>query len=375
MSFFDKIKSKLKSMLEDKLNEMVPGASMEEYNNTKTNTDQVAAYPNDYVDDGEEYHVIPEEYKFTYSSVKGDFRLHRLNNGFCASWKTFIVARDWDGNQLYRINGYGRSVALSPDKTKLAASSKNKSIAIFDAATGEMIGEPVYGDAYLSDLLWTNNGHILANNSDKIFVMNEQGELEYSFGKPEGGDFDFIDGLCLSRYDNEHVIIAESNSKRLSKLNFKTKEIIHEVVHRFQMSEVFSNPKNNEYWIVKDTNGKIKIHRFDAHLEHDYTVDFQGKRGVRFVGQAEHSCTAWTPLPALSPDGTQFLVNDQSGLLYLMSARRDSKCHRIFNRDLVDYAYAMIWEDDDNFVAILDNYRVIKVNTRGTEPLFTQSDQ
>lgn len=370
MSFFDKIKAKAKEMIEAKLQSMVPDTSEE------ISTDnQEEAYPNDYIDDGEEYHVIPKEHKFTYSSVKGDFRLYRLSNGFCTSWKTFMVARDWDGRELYRISGYGRSVALSPDKTKLAASSKNKSIAIFDAATGEMIGEPVYGDAYLSDLVWTKNGHILATNSSKIFVMDESGVLQDSFGKPEGGDFDFISGLCLFSYDNDHIVIAESNSKRLSKVNFKTKEIIHEVKHRFQMSEVFSSPSNKEYWIVRDINGKIEIHRFDAELEHSYTVDFQGKRGVRFVGQQEHSCTAWTTLPALSPNGTQFLVNDQSGLLYLVSARRDSTCHRIFNRDLVNYAYAMIWQDDDNFVVILDDYKVIKVNTRGTEPIFAEADQ
>jgi WD40 repeat protein len=370
MSFFEKIKEKVKSMIETKLKSMVPESVLEEHANN-----QAEEYPNDYTDDGEEYHVIPEAYDFTYSSYTGDFRLHRLNNGFCASWKTFIVARDWDGNEMYRINGYGRSVILSPDKTKLAASSKNKSIAIFDAATGEMIGEPVYGEAYLSDLLWTKNGHIIANNSDKIFVMDELGVLQYSFGKPEGGDFDFISGLCLFRYDNDQIIIAEGNSKRLTKVNFKTKEIIHEVEHRFQMSEVFSNHKNNEFWIVKDTNGVIKIQLFDAELEHQTTIEHKGKRGVRFVGQTEHSCTAWASLPALSPDETKFLMNDQSGLLYLISAGRDNACYRIFNRDLVDYAYAMIWEDDNNFVVILDNYKVIKVNTRGMEPIFTQSDQ
>lgn len=370
MSFFEKIKTGLLSFFEDKLKDV---GGEELVNSVKDAVKN--RFPNDYVDDGEEYHIIPEEYKFTYSSVKGDFRLHRLDNGFCASWKTFIVARDWDGNEMYRIQGYGRSVAISPDKTKFVASSQSKSVAIFDASTGEMIGGPVYGDAHLSDLVWTRNDHIVASNSDHIFVMNAAGELQYSFGNSEGGDFDFIDGLCLSRYDSEHIIIAESNSKRLSKWNFMTKELIHEVGHRFQMSEVFSNPKNNEYWIVKDINGNIKIHRFDAELKHEYTVGFQGKRGVRFVGQAEYACTAWTPLPALSPDSTKFLVNDQSGLLYLMSARRDSKCYRIFNRNLIDYAYAMIWQDDEHFVALLDGYRVVKVNTKGMEPLFMQSDQ
>jgi len=96
---------------------------------------------------------------------------------------------------------------------------------------------------------------------------------------------------------------------------------------------------------------------------------------VRFVGQSEHSYTAWTPLPVQSPNGDLFLVNDKSGLLHLVSARRDSTCYKVFNWDLVDYAYAMIWEDDDNFVVILDNYKVIKVNTRGMEPIFEQSDQ
>ncbi|MFK7747714.1 MAG: hypothetical protein AB8B65_04950 [Kordia sp.] len=50
------------------------------------------------------------------------------------------------------------------------------------------------------------------------------------------------------------------------------------------------------------------------------------------------------------------------------------ECYRTFTRNLIDYAYAMIWEDDNHFVALLDNYRVVKVNIRGTEPIFSKRD-
>lgn len=330
-------------------------------------------FPEDYVDDGQEYHIIPEPYDFTYSSVKGDFRLARLSSGFCASWKEFMISRDWDGNVLYTIEGYGRSVAVSPDETKIVASNDHNDIAIFDAKTGERITEAVT-TAYISDLVWTKNDFIIGTNSDEIFVMNTALDRVKTIKQLDGNDFDYISGICLHRENENYIAVLEANGKRVSILNFQTEEVVKTKELR-SSGELFYSEENQKYWIPFEHKNFILT--LDEDLEEIKRLYYEGKSGVKHSGQDEddYSCTAWTTLPVLSPNGRRFLVNDRSGLLHLISAHMDDECYRIFNRNLIDYAYAMIWQDDDHFVALLDNYKVVKVNIRGLEPIFTKRDQ
>lgn len=329
-------------------------------------------FPEDYVDDGKEYHIIPDPYEFTYSSVKGDFRLARLSNGFCTSWKKFIVSRDWNGNVLYTINGYGRSVAISPDKTKLVTSSDAKEIAVFDAKTGELISADVT-DIYVSDLVWTKNNFIIGSNSDEIIVMNSECHRLNTIKKSDGSDFEFISGICLHRENENYITVLESNGDHVSIIDFQTEEVIKTKEIR-NSGELFYSEENQKFWIPFERKNFILT--LDEDLEEVKRLYYDGKEGVKHSGQAEddYSCTAWTTLPVLSPNGRRFLVNDCSGLLSLISAHSDEECYRTFTRNLIDYAYAMIWEDDTHFVALLDNYRVVKVNIRGLEPIFTKRD-
>lgn len=329
-------------------------------------------FPEDYVDDGKEYHIIPEPYDFTYSSVKGDFRLTRLSNGFCASWKKFIISRDWNGNFLYAIEGYGRSVAVSPDKTKIVAANDDKDIAVFNAETGELITEAVT-DIFVSDLVWTKNDFIIGSDSDEILVMDTACNRVKTIKKEDGSDFEFISGICLHRENENYITVLECNGDRVSIINFQTEEVI-KTKEINNSGELFYSEENRKFWIPFERRSFILT--LDEDLEEINRLYYDGKEGVKHSGQDEddYSCTAWATLPALSPDGRRFLVNDCSGLLSLISAHSDEECYRTFNRNLIDYAYAMIWEDNDHFVALLDNYRVVKVNIRGLEPIFTKRD-
>jgi WD40 repeat protein len=328
-------------------------------------------FPKDYVDDGNEYHIIPEKYDFTYSSVRGDFRLDRIVNGFCASWKKFIVSRDWNGNVLYTIDGFGRAVAVSPDKTKIVTTNDYKEIAIFDAQNGNLIAS-ASTNAYISELVWTKNNSIIGSNSDTLFVFDLDCNLIKSIEQINGSDFEFISGLCLHRKNEDYITVLESNGDRISILNFKTGETVKTKELR-NSGELFYSEENQIFWIPFERKNYVLTLNED--LEEIKKHHYNGKAGVQYSGQEdEYSCTAWTTLPALSPNGKRFLVNDRSGLLNLISANSEELTYRTFNRNLIDYAYAMIWEDGNHFVALLDNYRVVKVNIRGTEPLFLKRD-
>ncbi|WP_420570849.1 hypothetical protein [Kordia sp.] len=329
-------------------------------------------FPEDYVDDGKEYHIIPEPYDFTYSSVKGDFRLARLSNGFCASWKNFIISRDWDGNKLYTIRNYGRSVAISPDKTKLVTSSQNKGIAIFDAKTGDLIDSGNTED-FVSDLVWTKNNFIVGTNSDAIFVLDTECNPVRTIKQKDGSDFDFISGITLHAENESYITVLESNGNRISIINFETEEIVKTKELR-NSGELFYSEAHQKFWIPYER--KEFVLTLDEDLEEVKRLYYTGKKGVKHSGQDEndYSCTAWATLPALSPNGRRFLVNDRSGLLMLISAHSDDECYRTFTRDVIDYAYAMLWQDDDHFIALLDNHRVVKVNIRGKEHIFHRTD-
>lgn len=346
MSFFNRLKNIISDITEDE-------------------------FPKDYVDDGNEYHLISEPHDFTYSSVKGDFRLDRLANGFCASWKKFIVSRDWAGNALYTIDGFGRSVAVSPDKTKIVSTSDDKEIAIFNAQNGNMIAS-ANTDYYISHLVWTKNGYIVGSNADKIFIFDLDCTLIKTIDQLNGNDFEFLSGVCLHRKNDDYITVLESNGDRVSIINFKTGETVK--TKEVQNSgELFYSEENQIFWIpFEHRNFVLTLNEELNEIKRHY---YNGKSGVKSSRQAnDHSCTAWATIPALSPNGKRFLVNDRSGLLHLISANSEELTYRTFNRNLIDYAYAMIWEDDNHFVALLDNYRVVKANIRGTEPLFLKRD-
>jgi len=66
---------------------------------------------NDFKDDGKPYFVLEKQRKFLKNSCKGDYRLYRLQEGFCACWKDRIVARNEDGLQRFIISIYFMKMA------------------------------------------------------------------------------------------------------------------------------------------------------------------------------------------------------------------------------------------------------------------------
>jgi len=77
-------------------------------------------------------------------------------------------------------------------------------------------------------------------------------------------------------------------------------------------------------------------------------------------------------MPHLSPDGSKWLVQDGSGLLWQFDAE-NSKPSRAFSRAVVDYVEDTAWLDDNHFVAVLNTGVVKKVALTG-EVVFEQQD-
>ncbi len=104
-------------------------------------------------------------------------------------------------------------------------------------------------------------------------------------------------------------------------------------------------------------------------------LPFKGKHGVRFANQSPNDISyhRWISLPSLNPSRQFFLVNDNSGLLWLIDAHTGDQ-RRVFSRYYLNYVYATLWLDDEHFIALLEDGYVLKMNIRGKEPLFKQQD-
>lgn len=325
-------------------------------------------FPSDYVDDDGKFYVLTEPRNFTRSSVKGLFRSYKLADGFCTTWRHFIVARSWNGELRYRIDGFGRSIAVSPDMSKIVSSNDSQELAIFDSKTGKLVHSAI-SDEYLGDFLWTKNGHIISTDSVSIFVMDTELKLLKIIKRGNDCDFRFISGICADPNSESHIVVLDANEGKLFRIDFTTGEIVSSV-KCIGGNELFYSEVHKTYWI----SSSYRVCTFDSNLNERMDLSYSIKKGVKHQGSEEDSYDLWTPLPVLSPNGSYFLVNDQSALLKLISALEDNKCFRTFNRDLLDFVYAILWEDDDHFVALLDDYRTVRLNIRGTNYLFDEKD-
>lgn len=323
--------------------------------------------------DEDGFFVLPEKIDFTYSSVKGDFRIHKLKDGFCVAWKEFIAARDYAGNLKWEIYGYGRDIDVSPDMSRIVAiSDSSKELAILDAETGEVIGDNVEFDSFLSNVYWQQDmSGIIAHSSEDIYILNDLAHLKETIRGEDLFDDDhhFITGLAL--FDqNKWIVVADSNGAKLHKLDLESKKFIQEV-DTFFISEIFQTEDRSKICISND----MKIQFYDQELKALQAIEVRGAQGVKFATQSkdEHSYHHWIVLPDLSPDHEKILFNDQAGRLWLIEVE-DDMAITTFSRELLDYVYDVKWIDNENFIAILNQGYVCKVNAETKEIAFREND-
>ncbi|WBM75641.1 hypothetical protein [Saprospira grandis] len=326
---------------------------------------------NDYVDDGRPFRILSQERSFLPNSAKGDFRLYRLHQSFCACWYELLVVRSDDGNLRYELPGWGRAVAISPDKSKLLA-ARNKQLAIFNAATGQMIGQEKTLDAFIDFLLWLPNEQIAATDGEKIYLLDQELELKAIIHDPidKGG---FIAGMQLGQQPHE-VIILDFNHQQLRKIDLRSGAILKESTAQYA-EQLFR--QDDRLWTALVNGTQLQEIRFYSleKLEEKYALPFRGKKGIRFANQppSDISYHHWTSLPVLSPEEQFLLVNDNAGLLWLLDAHTGDH-RRTFSPKLLPYVYACLWLNEEEFVALLEDGFVAKMNIRSKSLMFKQQD-
>lgn len=330
--------------------------------------------PIDCVDDGMPYHVLPEKRVFMTNSVKGDFRLYAMPTGFCANWYNKIVARSTDGTVRWKLEGWGRCMAICPGATKFAA-VQGQTLCIFNAATGTALQEPIELDFFLDFLIWKDNHRIIGTDSENIYVFTDTGKLVNIVDNAieKGG---FIGGLCPDQRYNNRVTILDVNHHKLKKIDTSRNKVISELYADYA-EQLFCSQDAHWIWttvIDGTTLEEIKILN-NRNLREKYGFSTEGKKGVRFATQQfnDQSFHSWVALPDRSPDGQFFLVNDNSGQLRLIDAQIGS-LRRIFSRELLDFVHAVLWLDDEHFVVMLEGGLIAKMSIHKKELIFKHKD-
>jgi hypothetical protein len=306
-----------------------------------------------------DYFVLPQRRDFRHSSVHGDFRVLLCDGGFVTTWKTEISVRNSDGSPRCRIPGWGKSMAVSPDGTKLVASNGHKQVGFFDLGTGEQIGEILSPGDWIFDTLWLADGTVLASSSSAVYVFDDAGELKNTISSL-GGEF-YCSGLAEA---TNGFYLSDGNNGR--------------VVHADTAGNVLASGTVRNPSAIFTAKGKLTVDcssNFgvaDLGLAKIATFDIPGKKGTRYAGQEPHSHTHWKGMPKLSPNGEHVLIQDGSGQLWRCAAA-DGTPTKLWSRDVIDYVEDTAWVDDNTFLAVLNDGHVKKVMMDGTV-VFVQKD-
>ncbi len=307
------------------------------------------------------YHVLEQEGSYRNSSVKSDFRILRLPDGFVVTWKDELSCRGFDGVQRWRLPGWGRSFALSPDGTQILASNQQKEIAIFNAADGVMVRGPSQLSGWPGDMAWLQGDALVIDSGSGTSMLQP---TFFPIGVGFGGD-QYIGGIARSTDKRYFISYPNSNVVRWS-----------EVPHGDHGQLQLNSP--GDLFLSQD--GTILVVRAGeefhlvraADLKKERTITVPGLKGVRYLGQAEHSSTHFGEMPRISDDNQTILCQDGSGQLWHIKANGDPLF--VWPRAIVDAVEDTCWISPTEFIALTNDGRVMRLGVGGGAPAWVQQD-
>ena len=301
------------------------------------------------------FHVLPTERAFRHSSVRGDFRMTRMPDGFLTHWKTQLSCRNADGSLRWKVPGWGRTSACSPDGTRVAVSDRNKRMAFVDAGSGEL-GSPVQMPTWIDDIVFLPDGTVVCGSSEQLFVLDSHGRLVKTISELGYGSM-FLASVIAG--PGRVVFCADPNANRVTAVDLDAGVVGHTELR--SPHTLYASGAGE--LVMVDLGDSIEV--LDAHLRPRASWTIPGQEGVRYVGQAKHSHTRWKCHPRVSPNLQQTLLNDRSGQLWLLDTMSGQPV-RQFERDVLDYVEDQVFWDEARFFAITNDGKVRGVGVDGT---------
>ncbi|MDB5267973.1 MAG: hypothetical protein JWP58_1013, partial [Hymenobacter sp.] len=343
--------------------------------------------PLDYKGPEAGWYVVPNYSQFTYSSVRGDFRLVPLAKGcFAAAWKDFVLVRDAGGRPLWRANDCGYTVAPSADGRQLLAYSANTQELIrFDTDTGRELARtpvppvppPAPGQdpspGWVQQLIARPDGTVLVLMIAGVGVLAPDGRhwQAYHQGFMPAQEYPSMLGGMVWQPARPQQLLVMSDAAAVV-LDLSTGTVLRQAP--LPGVAVLPGPLGQqpllycyhpESYLLLDPDTLATTRHYP----------FEGLQGVRTQAEDQHqrSSTAWEKRALLSPGGKYLLAIDRSGLVWLFDATSGYKL-RLFRRELLNHAYDVLWLNEQQFLALTNRGHVVKVDVTQLEAVFDVTD-
>lgn len=309
-------------------------------------------------EDFKRYHVIPEEHSFRHSSVRGDFRLVRLADGFAVYWKSSLSFHNGDGSRRAMTGGWGRVAAATADGNGVVAVD-GKQVAFFDPTSGEMQGQPIDMGTWINDVAFLRDGSgMVLNATSKILLTDPQGNVQQEIGDLGFGE-PYVSSLCAGP-EGARFYAVDANKGKIFACDARQGVLGSADVR--SPSDIHLSADGGSLTVGTSST----VHAFDLQLRPRASYGIPGKEGVRFVGMSEHSYTHFHSNARLSPDNRFMLVNDGTGLLWLLDAGSGQPMRR-YDRALLNWVEDTMWWDQNHFLAITNDGQVHGLQLDGTK--------
>ncbi|GAB3637156.1 hypothetical protein GCM10027422_27460 [Hymenobacter arcticus] len=348
--------------------------------------------PIDYQGPETGYYLVPNYSQFTYSSVRGDFRLLPLADGcFAACWQDFIQVRDAGGRPLWRANDTGHTVAASPDGRQLLAfGADTRLLTRFDARTGQVLASAPLPElpaatgndeddtdtvpGWSEQFIWLPDGGpvavLLRAGVGLLAPGGARWQAYYhGFMPPQEYPTNLV-GLVwqparpleLLVQGDGHTVVLDLGSGR----------VLRQAAH--EASGLLPGPRGRQP-LLYHYNPEGFVLLDPATLAVAKRYPFAGLEGVQTEAESQHrqSSTRWEKRAVLSPSGKYLLAADHSGLVWLFDAQSGYQL-RIFRRELINHAYDLLWLDEKQFLALTNRGHVVKIDITQLDGIFDIPD-
>jgi|GEM_PF-6661620 len=298
-------------------------------------------------------HIIPEEIDFLDSSVRGELRIFGFESGMVISWNDQITVRNSDGSVRWRVEGPGRTVAVSPDENRIAAAWKREHrISFYDLDTGDEIGD-VYLDDYIDHIVWLddNSGIVAACGDNEIKLLDVEGNILRNITNSE---IEYV-GAMQQISGKEELLVADSNGSKICRISTDDGEILEET-ESYATDEVAISPDGA--WMGFIGGNSFEVFN-SSDMEQLVESEMPGKLGVKYEAQTEDWERSWESKFRISPDSTRYLINVKDGQVWHFDFV--TREYFPFPRRVMDFVEDTFWIDDRTVAAIdsLGNFCIV----------------
>ncbi|EPQ56333.1 hypothetical protein GLOTRDRAFT_128279 [Gloeophyllum trabeum ATCC 11539] len=216
--------------------------------------------------------------------------------------------KKWPAQQLV-LHGHkywAKSVAFSPYGKLIVSGSDNKTIRLWNAQTGEAVGQPLRGHhQVVNSVAFSPDGKLIVSGSDDMTIRLWNAQTGEAVHEPLRGHHQSVSSVAFC--PNGKLIVSGSDDMTIRLWNAQTGEAVHEPLrgHHQSVSSVAFCP-----------NGKLIVSG-----SCDKTIRLWNAQTGEAVGQPLRGHGDWVNSVAFSPDGKLIVSESCDNTIRLWNAQ------------------------------------------------------